>query len=98
MKQISAAEFKKWVEENKFFILVDVRERWENAAYNIGGIHIPLGEIIARKDEIQKGVPVILYCEKGIRSAIAIQRLEALGFDDLYNFEGGMTAWKRQTN
>jgi len=36
----------------------------------------------------------VLYCEKGIRSSIAIQRLEASGFNNLYNLAGGMKAWK----
>lgn len=98
MRQVSTAEFKKWMEEDRFFVLIDVRESWEHAAYNIGGMHIPLGEIIARKNEISKGAPVVLYCEKGIRSAIAIQRLESLGFDNLYNLEGGMSAWKKIAN
>jgi rhodanese-related sulfurtransferase len=95
MKQLGATEFKKWVEDNRHFLLVDVREDWEYAAYNIGGLHIPLSEIMARKEEIAKGTPVVVYCEKGIRSAIAIQRLEPLGFDNLYNLEGGLSTLKK---
>lgn len=95
MKQISATELKQWIEDNRFFLLVDVREKWEHAAYNIGGLHIPLGEVMSRKDEISKSAPVIVYCEKGMRSAIAIQKLEVLGFDNLYNLEGGLNRWKK---
>jgi adenylyltransferase/sulfurtransferase len=95
MKQLSVAELKKWTEDNRYFLLVDVREQWERAAYNIGGQHIPLGEIISRKEEISKGAPVVVYCEKGMRSAIAIQRLEPLGFDNLYNLEGGLSLMRK---
>ena len=95
MKQLNAAEFKKWIEDNRYFVLVAVRETWEHAAYNIGGLHIPLSELMTRRNELSKGMPVVLYCEKGIRSAIAIQRLEPLGFDNLYNLEGGLNQWKK---
>jgi Rhodanese-related sulfurtransferase len=96
MKKITPAELKQWLAEHKPFKLIDVREAWEHAAYNIGGTLIPLGEIITRKKEIDNELPVIVYCEKGIRSVIAIQRLEALGFDKLYNLQGGMSEWKSQ--
>lgn len=94
MKKITPAELKEWLTEHKTFKLIDVREVWEHTAYNIGGTNIPLGEIITRKKEIDNELPVIVYCEKGIRSVIAIQRLETLGFDKLYNLQGGMSEWK----
>lgn len=79
---------------HKPFVLIDVREAWEHDAYNIGGMHIPMGELMQRKDEIPAEGDVVLYCEKGIRSTIAIQRLETMGYHNLYNLTGGMTAWK----
>jgi adenylyltransferase/sulfurtransferase len=70
--------------------LVDVREDFEREDHHIGGIHIPLGEIMQRYDEIPRDVPVVVYCRKGVRSYIAIQRLESLGFSNLLNLEGGI--------
>lgn len=94
MKTLSAEELRGWMNTEKEYLLVDVRELDERAAYNIGGIHIPMNEIMSRKDELSGDKPVVLYCEKGIRSAIIIQRLEAQGFHMLYNLEGGMNKWK----
>lgn len=94
MQQISPAILKHQLDHDKEMLLVDVRETWEREAYNIGGMHIPMGELLTRKDEIPKDKEVVLYCEKGIRSVIAIQRLEGFGFDKLINLEGGMKAWK----
>ena len=94
MKTITPAELKSWLENGKNFSLVDVREEFEHEAYNIGGQLIPLGELIARKAEINTGRPVVFYCEKGIRSIIAIQRLESALPADMYNLEGGMKAWR----
>ncbi len=96
MKNITPTDFKELLKKDDHFLLVDVREAWEHAAYNIGGILIPLGELINRKQEIPRDLPVLLYCEKGIRSMIAIQRLEMLGYTNLYNLAGGMKAWKEQ--
>lgn len=76
--------------------MVDVRENWEREAYNIGGIHIPSGELMGRQNELPKDKDIVLYCEKGIRTVIAIQRLESAGFDNLINLSGGMKAWKEQ--
>jgi len=94
MKSITPQELKFWMDEQRPFVLVDVREPFEREAFSIGGIHIPLGEIMQRREELRSEQPVIIYCEKGIRSGIVIQRLEGLGFSNLVNLEGGMTAWK----
>lgn len=95
MKRIAPVEFREWINSDKPFVLVDVREDWEREAYNIGGIHIPVGEILARRSEIPTTGDVVLYCEKGIRSTLVIQRLEQLGYNNLYNLTGGMAAWKQ---
>ena len=94
MKQVTPTELKAWQAANKDFLLVDVREEHERELYNIGGVQIPMGELMSTLDEIPKDKDVVLYCEKGIRSVIAIQRLEASGFHNLFNLAGGMRAWK----
>ncbi|MES2701449.1 MAG: rhodanese-like domain-containing protein [Bacteroidota bacterium] len=98
MNQLSPDELKNWIAAGKDFLLVDVREQWEHTAYNIGGVLIPMSEFISRINEFQSEKDVVLYCEKGIRSVIAIQRLEQAGFSDLYNLAGGMYAWRAATD
>jgi adenylyltransferase/sulfurtransferase len=94
MKQISPADLRNWTASEKAFTLVDVREPWEHELFNIGGILLPMGDLMAGQAALQKDQPVVFYCEKGIRSVIAIQRMESLGFDNLYNLTGGMKAWR----
>lgn len=55
--------------------MIDVREECEHEQFNIGGRLIPLGEVMRRISEIPGDKPVIVYCQKGIRSQIAIVRL-----------------------
>ncbi len=96
MKIITPEELQEWMRSEKKMLLVDVRESFEREGFNIGGIHIPLGAMMERKDELMQDIPVVVYCEKGIRSSIAIQRLVGLGFKHLYNLAGGMSAWKKK--
>jgi adenylyltransferase/sulfurtransferase len=94
MKELSAAELRDWIKVGVKCLLVDVREDFEHEHYNIGGRLIPLGELMGRAGELPQDLPVVVYCEKGIRSVIAIQRLEGVGFGNLYNLSGGMKAWR----
>ncbi len=76
-------------------ILIDVREHFEHIQFNIGGTLIPLQSIFKNLQLIPKVEPVIVYCARGIRSSIAIQRLqENYNYANLINLEGGMHAWK----
>lgn len=77
-------------------MLLDVRESHERDNYNIGGTFIPMGEVLANATQIPKEIPVIVYCRKGIRSAIVIQRLQdKFGYENLFNLRGGIEAWKK---
>ena len=79
--------------------LVDVRESFENADFNIGGTLLPLGQIQAMQtDDIDdlKNKEVILYCRSGNRSGQAAMFLEMMGFENTKNLVGGMLAWQEK--
>ena len=96
MNSITAIALKEKINNAEDFQLIDVRESFEHEEFNIGGQLIPLNEIIQHIDKIATNKPVILYCRKGIRSQIAIQRLqEKSPFTNLTNLIGGMEAWKK---
>ena len=90
MISITLTELQQKLNASEPLVLIDVREQWERDADNIGGIHIPMGELMEHLDEIPKDIPVIIYCQKGIRSQIAIQRLEEKGFKNLINLYAGI--------
>jgi rhodanese-related sulfurtransferase len=96
MTHISPEDLKVLLEKEEVFLL-DVREPDEHADYNIGGILIPLSEILLQYQQVPTNRTVVVYCKKGIRSQIAIQRLqEKFGFSNLVNLRGGMDAWKKE--
>lgn len=79
--------------------LIDVREPYENADFNIGGILLPLGQIRGMQiEEIEdlKDKEIILYCRSGNRSAHAAMFLETMGFGNTKNLVGGMLAWQEK--
>lgn len=54
-----------------------------------------MAEVMRHREQITADKPVVLYCRKGVRSAIVIQRLEdKFGFTNLFNLAGGMVAWQ----
>ena len=76
--------------------LLDVRQAEEHAFATLpNSTLIPLGELMARADEIEdwKIEEVVVYCHHGIRSAHAIAQLRALGFTKLQNLSGGIDRW-----
>ncbi len=97
MLSITAKELHEYLSNKENDIqLIDVREPFEHEEYNIGGELIPLSQITANADKISTQKKVIFYCRKGIRSQIAIQRLqEKYPFTNLINLIGGMDAWKK---
>jgi rhodanese-related sulfurtransferase len=78
-------------------LVVDVREPDEWAAGHApGAVHIPMGDIPARLDELpstDESLPVI--CRSGGRSGRAVQWLVQQGFD-VVNVDGGMRSWQQE--
>lgn len=73
--------------------IIDVRSKNEYRENHLtGSVNIPLSDI---KQKIEKIVPnkdrkILLYCQSGLRSKKAIRILEKLGYNNLYNLNGGI--------
>ena len=90
MKNIDYEQLKDWIKNEKQFQLIDVREADEHALFNIGGTLIPLSKFIKIKD-LDTSMPIVVYCKRGIRSQIAIQRLTPRFPEaDFYNLDKGV--------
>ena len=71
--------------------LIDVREKHEYEARNIGGELMPLSELEKHLPEISRDKTVVVHCQSGIRSQKAIKILEEnFGFSNLVNLIGGI--------
>ncbi|MEU7642407.1 rhodanese-like domain-containing protein [Streptomyces sp. NPDC039016] len=75
-------------------VVVDVRNCSERAGGFIdGSLHIALGELPCRLDEIPTDRPLVLHCAGGHRSSIAASLLRHHGFQDVSDVLGGYGAW-----
>ncbi|MGW9169619.1 rhodanese-like domain-containing protein [Agromyces sp. NPDC055658] len=92
MRSLSPAE----VHATDDAYLIDVRDEAEVAQARIDGAHhIPLGELVARLDEVPRDRTVYVLCHVGGRSAQAVVYLEQHGFDAV-NIDGGIVGWHRE--
>jgi rhodanese-related sulfurtransferase len=74
-------------------VMLDVREQDEwDAGHAPGAVHIPLGEVPQRLEELPEGDPLPVICRSGNRSGRAVQWLESQGFE-VVNVAGGMKQW-----
>lgn len=76
--------------------LLDVRGFDEFAAGHAdGAVCVPLPELERRAGELPTDRPVLVMCQSGGRSALAVARLRALGMDQITDVEGGFQAWQQ---
>jgi len=76
--------------------LLDVREpeEWAETGVPEGAVLIPLGEVESRAAaELAPDKPVYVICRSGNRSQTASEILVGLGCTQVYNVDGGVTAW-----
>lgn len=77
--------------------LLDVRRRTEwDEGHVEGAEHVHLGHLPSHVRELPRDRPILLYCRTGNRSGIGASLLQAHGFDDVRNVEGGVVARARQ--
>lgn len=78
-----------WIPKDGSVTLLDVRTPEECADGCVEGfINIPVDDLRERLGEVEKGKPVYVMCQSGLRSYIACRILEDHGYE-AYNFAGG---------
>lgn len=74
--------------------LIDVRTDAEVARGKIAqGESLPLHLLPIRLPDMDKRATTVFYCQMGGRSGQAAAFAAANGFSDVYNLQGGITAW-----
>lgn len=92
-KNITAAELQPLLAAGKVK-LVDVRTDAEVARGFIRGAEkLPLHLLPVRIQDLDAKFPTVFYCQMGGRSAQAAAFAANQGMLDVYNLQGGITAW-----
>ena len=91
---MTVTELKARQDRGDRLVVIDVREPDEYAVCRIpGATLIPLGELLARVGELNRGDEIVLHCKSGGRSLKALALLKQAGFEKLWNLTGGIRAW-----
>jgi rhodanese-related sulfurtransferase len=81
--------------KTKDFTLLDVKTPYIG---EIDGtdLYIPYDQLASRASELpaDRTAPIVVYCRSGHESAIAAQTLLDLGYTNIRNLDGGMSAWQ----
>jgi rhodanese-related sulfurtransferase len=76
--------------------LIDVREPNEYREGHIPGVTlVPLNTFLSQPQRYLSEDNVLFVCALGARSALACEMAAAIGFEKIYNLEGGTTAWAK---
>ena len=101
-KIISTEELKKELDENLDMIMVDIRLPSE--IKSMGGAiqanqnrNIPRGWLEYRitSAALSKDTPIVVYCGAGIRTPMAADTLQKMGYTNVRNYSDGYLGWKK---
>ncbi|PYR38700.1 MAG: molybdenum cofactor biosynthesis protein MoeB [Acidobacteria bacterium] len=92
--ELTSVELKQRLDRGEKLTIVDVREPNELQINRIpGSVHIPLGDIPKRYNELDPDAELVMQCKSGVRSAKAAEFLRSVGFKRVLNLKGGILDW-----
>lgn len=82
------------------FVLLDVREPWEQEEARIeGSILMPMGDIPSRAhQELDPESHIVAVCHHGVRSMSVTAWLRDQGFERAQSLRGGIDAWSAEVD
>jgi adenylyltransferase/sulfurtransferase len=94
---LSARELRQRLASAGAVRLIDVREKEELESGSIpGSLNLPLGELESHFPKLDKNEEILVYCERGVRSARAAEAFKSAGFNRVRHLEGGYRAYQEQ--
>ena len=94
IRNISTTELKMEL-KNRDQQFIDVRTPHEYKGNHIKEFrNIPLNDLQKKANELSKDKEVFVICQSGMRSSNASKMLKKMGFENVINVKGGMSAWR----
>jgi len=98
---ISATEFKQWLDENRDITVLDTRNEFEvqyGTFKNAVNLHLnDFSEFPEAVKQVARDKPIVMFCTGGIRCEKAALHMQNLGFDNVYQLDGGILKYFEQT-
>ncbi|MFC1616730.1 FAD-dependent oxidoreductase [Candidatus Margulisiibacteriota bacterium] len=77
-------------------VFLDARTRFQYETYHIpNAINIPLTKLREESKNLPKDKKIIVYCNQGKSAYFALKILQNLGFENIFNLNGGMTIFEK---
>lgn len=91
---ISPTEFKHWLDEGRDMVVLDTRNEYEmeyGAFEGAMNLHLDeFGQFPERAKALPKDKPIVMYCTGGVRCEKAAIAMQQVGFDQVYQLDGGI--------
>lgn len=77
------------------FVIIDLRRAEELVGGQVpGAINIDSAHFGEHLDTLDREGTYLIYCQRGGRSAGIREMMRGAGFNEIYEIEGGLSAWK----
>ena len=96
-QNVSIGEAHELINKGNQILILDVRTPTEyNSGHIPNAINIPHNTLNVRINELEKykDKNILVHCQSGGRSSVAVQILERQGFNKIYHMKSGFGAWK----
>lgn len=95
-KTISPQDAVKLLAENDLAVLADIRSPADFAAAHVeGAFNLNDKTMQDFNDEYDFDQPVIVSCYKGLSAVAVVEYLQQLGYEEVYNLEGGFEGYTK---
>jgi len=100
-KEITREELKRWIDEKKDFVLIDVLSQGSYEGRHLPGAkHVSVSEtdFLEKVEKLapNKEIPIVVYCASFTcqLSPSAAKKLVEAGYKKVYDFKGGLADWQ----
>jgi rhodanese-related sulfurtransferase len=98
IKKLDPQSFQRKLQELNNPIIVDVRTQNEYSQGHLRNsilIDYNSSDFKSRLGKLDKTKAVFVYCAAGSRSHAGVNILAGMGFNEIYDLQGGISAWQR---
>ncbi len=101
-RSIDTDRLRRLLDESPDVILIDVR--MPNEIESMGYIDAPQQLVMPRgwlemriaNHVLERDAKIVLYCGAGLRSTLAADTLQQMGYTNVWNYEEGFLTWKQR--
>lgn len=104
IKEVFPWDVEERIKQNKDLMIIDIREECEFSRFHIkGSMLVPRGILeSACEEEYEDAIPdlvngrdkeIIVLCRSGLRSVLATQMLQIMGFNNVVSMKTGLRGW-----